>query len=660
MSRQNKSLFLFCLFDTSLFTTRSMMLGIEHYGVNTVENKNEFLDNVLIKDCPIVGRSLVTKKPLSPGSIVLIEKPLISYPLRPNCRSSKSPYYSKRVWNTIVSYIQDEAQKASGADTAPDNVHIDHHQDSDDSDYYDDDSDEEEEEETITPDESDFSPGVPAAILAYLEINPPPSYQVRHRKSFQSSEFDFFYYPDTSKDPEWLNHQTIRLIESVCSKVIKNIPLFAHLDQRQLSSFVLKIYSNAHTVSLPSARTEPTHSKKRGRQLMYEAKFKDRTTYWGNDTMQEKPSTPTIALMLWGSKFAHSCSPNMFLRYEPSSGTMVFTVTRSLKAGEVLSFSYLPEDSMTLGGLVCGSVIQRRAKLEKFKFFKCTCERCMDWDWSRGTLCNGCGVYDYYRNHNGVWSCFSCGHTSDNEEEIQFIGEYENTVERMVMNFNAKLNGGSVSESTMRMLEPYLNSLLTPPEDKQVDPVPVNHWTYGIIKSLLAIYHLSLFPKSFGKGLAIQLGLIEQGLEEAACYLEYLDKTIRTHSKAESTSPGNPMAAFFAGWRVLSVVIDLVMDSTQDKYANQVYERDDSSDSENETENKVKVKKVVKQEKPIEITLIPLSSEWVPPLKRISTIVNGEWTLLAKKVFASHNAIVIDDMIQQIELFLQRLKETTK
>lgn len=639
------------------------MASVDQLGITTVINKEEFKNNVLVKDCPVVGRSLVAKRPLVPGDVVLVEEPLIKYDLKPTCRSTKSPYYSRKLWDLLISMVHDEEdQVADDQVVIHDQVQEEQVDDFeyDEQDYSsEDESSDEDDDAEVNPD-SDFCPGVPAAIIAYLDIHPPSSFtNVRKSKTYQQSDFDFFYYPNTDTEPGWLDHKTIRLIHTVTQKVVDTVPLYAHVDPFDLRSFVLKIYSNAHTVSLPRCRTLPTHSARKARRSKYEHKFGNNGTYWGEDAI-EPPNTPTIALLRWGSKFAHSCSPNMFLRFEPTRNAMIFTVIRPLKEGDVLSFSYLPEDDSTVGGLVCGAVSDRRAKLQKFKFFKCTCERCVDWDWSRGIACKECNQPCSYRDDHGKWTCFDCS-AIFTDTDASFIGEREENVQRMVMGFAMRVNGNRrINESMMRMLEPYLMDLLDPAPEKNQVAVPKNHWTFGVIHSLLAHYHLALFPQSFGKGLASQLGLTVKGLEEALVYIEFLNSTIRTHEKSESASQSNSMAAFFAGWRVLTLVIDLIMDSTENKYANISYEKDDSSDSDLDDDQVIiKEDEKVAVDQTAEIALIPLTEDWIVPVTKIADIVNKEWIPLIEQVFQSHQSVVVEDMLRQIKSFADRVKQTS-
>ncbi|KAI7905115.1 uncharacterized protein BX663DRAFT_549961 [Cokeromyces recurvatus] len=642
------------------------MTSVDYFGIHSVINKEDFQNNVLVEDCPNVGRSLVAKRPLAPGDIVLVEEPLIQYDLKPTCRSSKSPYYSKRLWKLITTIVQDiEKREEDETSKCTEDIKKKVEQGYESYDEDDNDSEDEDEDEDAPSNDSDFCPGVPAAIIAYLNIHPPKSYNnVQRRQTYKQKDFDFFYYPNTDTEPHWLDHKTIRIIHTVTQKVVDTIPLYSHVDPFDLRSFVLKIYSNAHTVLLPRNRTLPTHSAKRARRAMYKHKFGEDNylnCYWGNEEAEAGDiNTPTIALLRWGSKFAHSCSPNLFLRFEPARNAMIFTVIRPLKEGDILSFSYLPEDESTLGGLICGTTMDRQAKLEKFKFFKCTCERCVDWDWSRGVACKNCNQPVNYRNQHGIWTCFAC-QAQVKDDEASFIGERENNVQVMVMNFISRINGNrSMNEGMMRMLEPYLLDLLDPSPEKNKVPVPKNHWVHGIIHSLLSFYHLVLFPQSFGKGLASQLGLTMKGLEEALIYIEFLNLSIRTRPNPKNSLPnGNPMAAFFAGWRILSLVIDLVMESTENKYANIVYDKYDSDSDEESVPNSIeKDQSITKSEKDSEPVLIPLAEEWVAPVTKISNIVNNEWIPLIEQIFQSQQAPVVEDMLRQIKAFAVRVEKT--
>src|SRR5438270_13711776 len=78
----------------------------------TIVNKSWFRHAVELKEVDKVGRSLVARCNLQQGNAVLREKPLIQFLLIPHCRSSLSPYHSKRLWNEIVDIVLDEEKNA--------------------------------------------------------------------------------------------------------------------------------------------------------------------------------------------------------------------------------------------------------------------------------------------------------------------------------------------------------------------------------------------------------------------------------------------------------------------------------------------------------------------------------------------------------------------
>ncbi|KAI8344408.1 hypothetical protein BC941DRAFT_9576 [Chlamydoabsidia padenii] len=84
----------------------------------------------------------------------------------------------------------------------------------------------------------------------------------------------------------------------------------------------------------------------------------------------------------------------------------------------------------------------------------------------------------------------------------------------------------------VHMMETFLNNML-----QRQDPL-TRYWTFDYIQGLLATYHLDLFPRTFGKGLASQLGLTETGLNEARRYIVGF-----LHEQLWAT---NPVPVFFA------------------------------------------------------------------------------------------------------------------
>ncbi|KAG2223182.1 hypothetical protein INT45_011528 [Circinella minor] len=576
---------------------------VGQYDLSTVVNKDTFSETVEFRQCEIEGRSLVTKQPLNPGDIILVEHPQLRYLIEPECRSSLSPHYSKRLWQQLKESIQND---------------------------------------------EDFSPGVPAAMLGYLSL-----------KEEERPKYDFFYYPELTEE-----HPTVQLIKEASNTVVSTVPEFKDIDAMDMAKFILKIYGNAHTVSFAHERTTQTHKKRKERRQRYIPKFGepyDNSAFAEERQVQQRSM---ICLMTWGSKFAHSCAPNMFLQYEPSENVMVFRAVRALEQGTVLSFSYLPEDDMSLGGLVCGTTVLRQAKLRKFKFFECACTRCSDYDWSRG-----CEGEIYY--HKGQWET-RCGVQQDIPS---FIGKREDHVQKITLAFAGLAHGlKPVDEDSLRMIEPYMEDLLHPEEEEEDDddedkevPVPEHHWTYGSIHAVLSTYHLKLFSQFFGKGLAERFGMTQKGLNEAVIYMRFLNNRIWS---CPSGSPGNPMAAFFAGWRILTIVMESVFQGTQKTVAIRSTKtetipgnnsnnkkkkcNDDDSDSSDDDSSSEEEEELVTTTE-----LIPMPEIWKQPVGQIIDIVQSEWIPLVTQVFHARRSPVVDDMLQRINQFIDRVEQVS-
>jgi hypothetical protein len=107
------------------------------------------------------------------------------------------------------------------------------------------------------------------------------------------------------------------------------------------------------------------------------------------------------AVTLFGSKFSHSCNPNV--GYSSQSGLMEYRVLKPIRKGEQVAFSYLADLYET-------ATDERRQLLKATKTFVCRCERCVGLDYSRCIQCPTCSdiVPCQYVNNN----------SSDNSEEI--------------------------------------------------------------------------------------------------------------------------------------------------------------------------------------------------------------------------------------------------
>ncbi|CAO3587368.1 unnamed protein product [Absidia cylindrospora] len=476
-----------------------------------------------------------------------------------------------------------------------------------------------------------------------------------------------------------MDHSTVQLVCRAAKRVVQEIALYRHVDPELLAAFILKIYGNAHTVALDrkanhrsKLTTTLTHSKKHHRrQTIYAHRNKENqqdndeatTTSWGPSSSGPRPS---IALMLWGSKFSHACSPNLLLQYDPPTNTMMFVATRTISAGDVLTFSYLPEDE-SLGGLVCGSTQGRRAKLQQFKFFDCACDRCQDRDVCRGADCpERCGATaaatTWYQGSTRTWTCEQCHSTATPLFVLPNMEKGEAYVERMVTGMATKVRNGSdggPSNSVVHMMETYLNNLLQRGHDDDDDndtvaAIPQHHWTFGYIHGLLAIYHVELFPRTFGKGLASQLGLTETGFKEARIYIvDFL------HHRLWSS---NPVPVFFAAWHVLAPVIQAVMDGTEEKQyfvpvkktkasKRQVATSDDDTDSSSDDDSD--------DEPPVMLDplVIAMPVEWNAYITDMADVVTNKWVPVIKEIFAGRSSLVVDDMMDQIQKWSNRVNE---
>lgn len=609
------------------------MVFVDQYDLSTVLNRDQFVQTVEFRECAVEGRSLVTKRALSPGDIVLVETPRLRYLLEPNCRSSLSRHYSKSLWqqlNTIV-------RRLEGLDSTS----------NDDK-------------------ESVFCPGVPAAMLAYLDIiQAPTNTRYRHQQQLVDQEHleSFFYYPTLSEDDD--EHPTVKLVSEAAREATETLAEFRDLDADKLSTFILVIYANAHTVSFAHERGGElqTHTRKKERRRRYAHKSggENHTGYsyfafLDENKRQQQQQRSMICLMSWGSKFAHSCAPNLFLQYEPSQNVMVFRAVRSLQPGDVLSFSYLPEDDVSLGGLVCGTTVMRQFKLWQFKFFRCACSRCTDKDWSRGATCTKCESQEFFRKSDDVWVCQDCDFSAKGDESVGFIGERESHVQQMTVAFMQRIRS-SVDEDTLGMIESYLLGLLQPSEEAAAAAaVPQNHWTFGSIHAVLATYHLQLFPQFFGKGLAERFGMTVKGLQEAALYIRFLNNHIWAYPSRWSMRPGNPMAAFFASWRIMTAVIDTVMKATEKTIyssAKQVNCSDDgllsTSDEDDEEE----------EPQPLGVELVPMPEGWKEHIDALISIVHDSWLPLIEKVFAQRESAAVNRMKERLSVFVERVQKVS-
>lgn len=122
----------------------------------------------------------------------------------------------------------------------------------------------------------------------------------------------------------------------------------------------------------------------------------------GHQYLQTKSAIP-----LFASKFAHSCHPNV--GYSSANGYLEYKLLRPIKAGELVTFSYLAD-------LLETPTNERRQLLMETKSFWCQCERCLGPDYCRCIQCPTCPnttknklPCQYIQGVTEYWECDACG-----------------------------------------------------------------------------------------------------------------------------------------------------------------------------------------------------------------------------------------------------------
>jgi hypothetical protein len=153
------------------------------------------------------------------------------------------------------------------------------------------------------------------------------------------------------------------------------------------------------------------------------------------------------AIPLFGSKFSHSCFPNV--GYSSSSGYLEYTLLRPiLNKGELVSFSYLADLFET-------PTNERRQLLFETKSFLCQCERCLGPDYCRCLPCPICCddentkktfVPCQYQPHDLLegcyWECPNCGML-----ETDYLRSIERTFEKTLQVLSREIEGNHDKES---------------------------------------------------------------------------------------------------------------------------------------------------------------------------------------------------------------------
>lgn len=130
-----------------------------------------------------------------------------------------------------------------------------------------------------------------------------------------------------------------------------------------------------------------------------------------HETVSGSQECMKLALYLFGSKVQHSCNPNSMYTSKTVDGALEYTVVKSIKAGEQVSFSYI-------GDLFHTPTFQRREKLYKEKDFTCMCTRCIGPDYCRVAKCTECGEMTPSQTSpfSSMWKCVNgCAPSMVNE-----------------------------------------------------------------------------------------------------------------------------------------------------------------------------------------------------------------------------------------------------
>lgn len=172
---------------------------------------------------------------------------------------------------------------------------------------------------------------LPASLIKYLDLTDQDKNNLSH-----------FYRP-TATESIWSENKLISLVLKVTKEAERRLQQTS-FNAEHAANFCLVLYSNAHLTQ----QTDANQSR----------------------------NCPKVSLYGCGSKLAHSCNPNAFVRVDPVTGRVSYTLTRDVKVKELLTFSYLPIDSRSFPSLVIGNRNDRRKYLREFKFFDCNCLRC--------------------------------------------------------------------------------------------------------------------------------------------------------------------------------------------------------------------------------------------------------------------------------------------
>ena len=165
------------------------------------------------------------------------------------------------------------------------------------------------------------------------------------------------------------------------------------------------------------------------------------------------------AIPLFGSKFAHSCVPNIgYSSLASEDGALEYKLLRPVKEGELVCFSYIAD-------LLETPTPERRQLLQETKAFRCLCVRCTGPDYCRAMPCPHClaTVPCRYHSHSdeAYWECPDCGMLKA-DALVRTEREFEKTIDILNRKIEKRKNFLSVDrEVTPTLLRELVDECVT-------------------------------------------------------------------------------------------------------------------------------------------------------------------------------------------------------
>lgn len=168
------------------------------------------------------------------------------------------------------------------------------------------------------------------------------------------------------------------------------------------------------------------------------------------------------AFFTYGSKAAHSCAPNCNYSSKNRQGSLVYYAIRPIKAGDIISFSYL--------NLFGNPTHRRRKALVATKDFFCACAKCSGPDFMNGYPC---GAGKKAQKCTGVAYCSKKTELSASQWTCNLCGDQAEPTTAAVSAVQARFDqiktiaeGGELSPSLCKQLDALIteamHSLLSP------------------------------------------------------------------------------------------------------------------------------------------------------------------------------------------------------